>query len=310
MATVLGILGSARKDGYTVRVLDAALGAARAVSGVDAERVHLLDYRFGPCRSCYECIRNAEHRCILQDDMGAMGEGALWQRVEGANAMIWATPVHGWAADALIHLFIERLYPFVWSGELRGIPVATLSVASNQGFQEVAHTMLCQWAFTTGARYVGGLPVHAAYLEEALLDAADLGRRTAEQALRDERQGRTALGDEEHWLAYETAPWSVTDHYLANLTRGTGDPRYSLIRQSLARGTFQREEAIALLRQAEEAFERFARERALGNGEDAVRWLAKASALWTHATWKEFLEERLVGAAPPAPYRPLGAEPT
>jgi multimeric flavodoxin WrbA len=305
MALVLGLLGSGRKDGYTVKVLTRALEAAAQVEGVEVELLHLLDYRFGPCRSCYTCIRNAEHRCIQRDDMGSLGAGRLWERVEQANAMIWATPVHCWAADALIHLFIERLYPFLWSGELRGIPVATLAVASNQGFQEIAHKMLCQWAFTTGARYVGGLAVHAAYLDEALMDASDLGQRTAVAALRDAADGRTSRDDTEHWLAYLSAPWSVLPHYVENLTRGTGNPALSIIRQAIARDTFKRPEAIALLREADVAFGGFADLRALNDTEGAVRKLVEASALWTHATWKEFLEEQLIGTSPPEAYRPL-----
>ena len=305
MALVLGVLGNARKDGYTIKVLDQALETAAQIDGVQVERVHLLDYEFGPCRSCYECIRNSEHRCILKDDMGSMGAGNLWQKVESANAMLWATPVHCWTADALIHMFIERLYPFLWSGELRGIPVGTMAVASNQGFHEVAHKMLCQWAFTTGAWYEGGLAVHTAYLDEALLDAADLGTRVGLGALEDEHEGRVYRGDEEHWLAYLAKPWSVLPHYVDNLTRGTGNPAVSLIRQALARGAFQREEAIELLSEADRAFEEFAELRALNDTEGAVRRLVKASALWTHATWKEFLEEQLIGTSPPEAYRPL-----
>jgi len=305
MANLLGVLGNARKDGYTVQVLDRLLGAARTVPGVEVERVHLLDYDFGPCRSCYECITRAEHRCILRDDMGEGGAGELWRRVEAAHAMVWATPVHCWTADALIHLFIERLYPFLWSGELKGIPVATVSVASNQGFQIVAHEMLCQWAFTTGARYVGGLPVHAAYLGDALLDAEYLGRKIARSALKDEREGRRALTDEEMWLAYQATPWAVFPHYIENLTMGTSAPEFSIIRRALARGTFAREEAVALLSQADQAFEEFVRHYRLNEQERAIKALVRASALWTHATWKEFLEEDLVGAPPPEAYRPL-----
>lgn len=310
MAKVLGIIGSARKDGYTVRVLDSLLTGAGAVVGVEVQAVHLLDYSFGPCRSCYECIRMAVHRCILSDDMGQRGEGSLWRLVEGANAMAWASPVHCWTADALIHLFIERLYPFLWSGELKGIPIATLAVASNQGFQIVAHRALCQWAFTTGARYVGGLPVHAAYLPEALQDAEFLGWRLGEAALADEREGRRPLSDEEMWLAYEHAPWQVLEPYVENLTRGTGDAEHSIVRQALARGGFVKEEAIALLLKADCALEDFWRHRAIGTRAEAIGALVRASALWTHATWKEFLEEDLIHAPPPEVYRPLsrGAE--
>ena len=237
--------------------------------------------------------------------MGRRGESGLWRIVESANAMVWASPVHCWTADALIHLFIERLYPFLWSGELKGIPLATLAVASNQGFQHVAHRMLCQWAFTTGARYVGGLAVHAAYLEQALQDAAYLGSKLGEAALTDETQGRQPLTDEEMWLAYEATPWPVYPHYVDNMTQGTGAPEQSIVTQSLARGTFTRAEARSLLEEAEAALAVHWQRAHTGTREEAIRALVRASALWTHATWKAFLEDDLIKAAPPKAYRPL-----
>ncbi len=302
MARIVGILGSARKDGYTVRVLNAMLDAANKIPGVQVESVHLLDYAFGPCRSCYTCIRRADHRCIQNDDMG--GTGVLWQKIEAAHAMVWASPVHRWTADALTHLFIERLYPFIWSGKLKGIPVATLAVASNQGFQIEAHRALCQLAFSVGARYVGGLPVHAAYLGEALKDAAYLGEKIAEAALEDERS-RSALTDEELWLAYQNTPWAVYPHYVANLTMDTANPEFSIIKRALARGTFARAEAVAFLKEADKALDESMQYESLGKREQAIRTLVRASARWTHATWKEFLEEDLIQTPPPKAYRPL-----
>ena len=305
MARVLGFLGSARRDGYTVKVLKEALEGAKSVRGVKAELVYLLDYKFGSCTSCYECIRRSDHRCVLQDDMGQLGEGRLWKKIEGANGFIFAAPVHFWSADALTHLFIERLYPFLWSGELKGIPVATITVASNQGFQFVANTMLCEWAFNLAMKYVGGLPVHAAYLDEALPRARYLGMKLGEAALKDEKEGRKAPTDEETWLYYQDKPWRVFPHYIENLTMGTGNPELSVIKRSLAHGTFKRKEAVDLLKKADEEFDKFSHHYSLGNYEEAIRSLVKASAFWTHATWKEFLEERLIKAPPPKVYRPV-----
>ncbi|MCD6530173.1 flavodoxin family protein [Candidatus Bathyarchaeota archaeon] len=298
-------MGSARRDGYTVKVLKEALEGAKSVQGVEAELVYLLDYKFGPCISCYECIRRSEHRCVLQDDMGKLGEGKLWKKIEGANGFILAAPVHFWSADALSHLFIERLYPFLWSGELKGIPVATITVASNQGFQFVANTMLCEWAFTMAMKYVGGLPVHAAYLDEALPRARYLGMKLGEAALKDEKEGRKPPTDEEIWLYYQDKPWKVFPHYIENLTMGTGDPELSVIKWSLAHGTFKRKEAVDLLKKADEEFNKFSHHYSLRNYEEAIKSLVKASAFWTHATWKEFLEEQLIKAPPPKVYRPL-----
>lgn len=306
MAHVLGILGNARRDGYTIKVLNEALAGARSVPGVEVELVHLLDYDFSPCISCYECIRMTEHHCILSDDMGKKGRGKLWKKVEEANGLVFATPVHFWSADALTHLFVERLYPFLWSGRLKGIPVVTISVASNQGFQIVANAMLCEWAFTMAMEYIGGLPVHVAYLDEALPKARYQGIKIGEAALEDEKAGRTAPTDEEIWLQYQDKPWKVFPHYIENLTMGTSDPDFSIIKRALAHGTFRRKEAIEFLKKADEEFGKFAHYHNLGDCEKALRFLVKASAFWTHATWSEFLEMQSVKAPPPKAYRPVG----
>jgi len=305
MAHVLGFLGSGRKDGYTVRVLKEVLRGAGEIEGVETELVHLLDYKFGPCTSCYQCIRLPEHRCILPDDMGRKGEGRLWKKVESANGIVLAAPVHFWTADALTHLFVERLYPFLWSGELKGIPVVTIAVASNQGFQAIANELLCQLVFTFGMRYIGGLPVHVAYLDEALPKARYLGSKLGEAALNDEREGRKAMSDEELWLYYEDKPWSVFQRYVENLTMGTGDPQLSIIKRALAHGVFKREEALEFLKKADEEFDKCIHYISLGERRKAIKSLVKASAFWTSATYKEFLEEQLIKAPKPKTYRPI-----
>lgn len=303
MARVVGFLGSARKDGYTIKVLNETLEGVKSVPGVEAELIYLLGYSFGPCTSCYECIRMPEHRCVLLDDMGYRGDGKLWKNLEGANGFIFAAPVHFWTADSLTHLFIERLYPFLWSGELKGIPVATMAVASNQGFQIVANTMLCEWAFTMAMKYVGGLPVHATYLDEALPKARYLGMKLGEAALKDEKEGRKAPTDEEMWLFYQDKPWNVFPHYIENLTMGTRDPKLSIIKRALAHGTFKRKEAVELLQKADEEFDKFSHYQSLSDYENAIKSLVKTVGFWTYATWKEFLEETLIKVAPPKAYK-------
>ena len=76
-----------------------------------------------------------------------------------------------------------------------GIPVVTIAVASNTGFQIVANTMLCEWAFSYSMKYIGGLPVHTAYLDDALRKARYQGIKIGEAAVRDEKEGRKAPTD-------------------------------------------------------------------------------------------------------------------
>jgi multimeric flavodoxin WrbA len=301
MATVLALLASGRSSGFTASVLDAAVRGAQSVEGVQVRRVGLHSHRFGPCTSCFHCIRDEAHECTLPDAMGA--GGALMAEVKRANGWILADPVHFWGTSAQCHLFIERCYPFVWSGQLEGMPFASISCASNQGMQRLANQGLCKWAFTLGLRYVGGLPVHTAYMDQARREAEALGRRLGQAAVVD-AQGRKKYPDQERYADYLDAPWRPLEPYLDNLTRGTMAYERSLIAQGL--DTFTRQEAVALLEEARGQLEDALALYGKGRHRDACRHLVRASALWTHATWKEFLEEDVVQADVPAAYRPIG----
>jgi len=304
VAKVLAVLGSGRTHGYTASLLQAALEGLGKVEGVEGEVVHLARYQFSPCTSCFACIREPGRGCILPDDMGWQGE--LYRKAKAANALLVVDAVHLWGPTAYAHLFMERLYPMLWSGELEGLPFATISCASNQGMQIIATRDLCKWALGYGLRYIEGLPVHTTYLEEAKREACFLGRRLAEASLRDAREGRQKFADdEERYLYYADKPWTVLEPYIENLSRGTFRWEDSLPEYGLRQGTFHRPEAIELLEKASFAFREVIRSHDLKDLREALKHLARASLYWTNATWKEFLEEGVIGAAQPEAYRPL-----
>ena len=255
MAHILALLMSGRRKGYTAGLWQAAIEGAEAVEGVTVDATHTHDYRFGPCTSCFACIRRPEGYCVLEDDMGRRGKGALFQKVQEANGLLIAEPVHMWGSCAQTHLFIERLYPFNWAGELSGMPAMTISCASNQGMQHLATRTLARWCFCFKFRYIGGLPAHTACYQEAQNRARYLGEKLAQAALQDE-EGRKPLSDEETWLAYMDKPWNALLPYLGNLTRGTLRAEDSLIEYGLSQGTFRREEARQCLEQAREPMQR------------------------------------------------------
>lgn len=308
MAEVMAILTSGRRKGYTANLLAAAMEGINSVEGVQARYVSLHDYEFGPCNSCFNCIRNEDHACTLDDDMGRRGEGEPFSWALQANAMLLADPVHMWGPSALCHLFIERLYPMLWSGRLEGMPFASISCATNQGMQRLANREICKWAFTFGMKHVGGLPVHAAYFERALKEAEYLGRELARAALQDETDGRKPFTDVERYLAYMDKPWSVFEPYMENLSNGTMRWEDSLMEMGLRLGTFEGEEAVELLRKSQEEFKKAVNSYRLNDYRQANEHLVAASAFWTHATWKGFLAAQVIGSAPPAVYRPLPEE--
>lgn len=305
MAEVLAILGSGRRRGYTANLLAAAMEGMKRVEGVEVKYVALHDYKFGPCNSCFNCIRNEDHMCTLDDDMGRKGKAELFSWAAEANGMFLADPVHMWGPSACCHLFIERLYPMLWTGRLVGMPFASISCATNQGMQRLANREICKWAFTHGMKYIGGLPVHAAYFQRALEEAEYLGRQLALAALEDEREGRKRYTDLERYLAYMDKPWSVFQPYMENLSNGTMRWEDSLMEIGLRLGTFVKPEAIELLRKSQEEFKKAMNAYRLNDYRQANEHLVAAGAYWAHATYEEFLAEQVIKATIPPVYRPL-----
>ncbi len=77
----------------------------------------------------------------------------------------------------------------------------------------------------------------------------------------------------------------------------------SLIAQGL--DTFRQQGAVELLQEAREQLDRALALYREGRHRDACRHLVRASALWTHATWREFLQDDVIKADVPAAYRPI-----
>ena len=65
MATVLAVLCSGRKSGYTAGLLQAAAESAAKIDDVEVDLVRLHDYQFKPCTSCFACIRDEAHRFAI-----------------------------------------------------------------------------------------------------------------------------------------------------------------------------------------------------------------------------------------------------
>lgn len=300
MANILSLLASGRRKGFTASLLESAVSGAKSINDVEVEFVHLHNYQFRPCTSCFSCIRNKNHECILQDDMGANGE--LMKKLKKANALILADPVHFWGPSAQSHLFIERCYPFIWSGGLEGMPFMSISCASNQGMHRLANENICKWAFTLGLRYIGGLAVHTSYIDEAHGKVEELGKELAQAALKDEK-GREKYPEKERYVDYLSNPWQPLTAYLDNLSNGRFEYEHSLIAKGIK--DFEKEEAVELLKQSKEFFQKALKLYEDERYEAASEELVKASSLWTHATWKEFLEDKIIKSEVPEAYRPI-----
>jgi len=303
VANVLIALCSGRKHGYTAGLWQRAVEGAAAIEGVVVDAVHLHDYRFGPCTSCFSCIRRRGEGCVLDDDFGRKAQGPLYRKAAGAHAVMLVDAVHNWGPSAMAHLFIERLYPLLWTGTRRGLPFASISCATNQGMHHLARENYCKWSGGLGFRYVGGLAVHATRYDAALADAYALGSTLAQAAAGYQHGQRGDWSDLELYRHHLDLPWGFVGPYLQNLTEGTMDADRSLIARGIA--TFRHPEAVALLQQALPELRRALQAHADGKPEQAIPHLVAAGSRWTHATWREFLEDEVIGESIPEAYRPL-----
>jgi len=115
---VIGISGSARTDSDMAKeksnseaLLEISLSACKKM-GAEIEMISLRDYKIEHCKACYSTVNTqCHHPCScypqgtpLADDM----TNTLYDKVIGADAIIFATPVNNFKISTLLAAFIDR----------------------------------------------------------------------------------------------------------------------------------------------------------------------------------------------------------
>ena len=186
---VLAINGSYRDDGITDQVVTAAIDALDA-AGADTEVVNLRNYPIGFCLNCRECTQQpgtAPGKCVLDDGMSA-----LIEKIEAADAFVFASPTNFKSVTALFKRFMERLVayaywpwdkPYPQFRKHGNITKKALLVTSS-----AAPSILGRIAFASGrqlkmtAETIGAKPVGLVY--------AGLAGQTRDQRLADSVRAR------------------------------------------------------------------------------------------------------------------------
>lgn len=273
-------------------LLNQVIDGIESYDSVRCELIHLYEHDIRPCTSCWSCIRDEEHRCVLKDSMGGSGEGDLFNQILKANGIFISQPVYYGRPPAITQLFFERFYPFKWSGELSGMPFASISQAANNGGARTANKEMTRWASIFSLKYVGGLPVHLVQFEDALSRANHLGRITAEAARKDSKN-RIKIAEKDRYLGTVENPWSSLESAIMDITNGTFNYEDSLIEYSLSHNTIKEKESIELLKKASEQLKLTLYYYRLKNLEKASEHLVKTRSFWGPATFKEFLEDEV-----------------
>ncbi len=138
---VLGINASARTDGFTAELLDKILEAARG-KGARTERLDLVRYPFPFCVGKYSVDPGAcgPETCV----QGPWdGFGKIAERILGADAVVFATPVYWFSLSAQMKALLERMTSLENQGLLNlGKPMALLAVAEEEGASQALAQML------------------------------------------------------------------------------------------------------------------------------------------------------------------------
>ena len=105
---IVAINASHRGDkGFTRFFLDRLVHGATG-AGADCEVITLAKLRMNRCISCYRCQTGEPHlRCVYHDkDDVAM----VFEKMGGADLLVFATPIYMMAMASLLKIFLERLY--------------------------------------------------------------------------------------------------------------------------------------------------------------------------------------------------------
>ena len=104
---VIAINGSPRKTWNTAQMLESALSGCRD-AGAETKIVHLIDYTFKGCISCFACKRlggESYGKCAVRDDLKSVLE-EVWD----ADALLIGSPVYFSDVTADLRAFLERLW--------------------------------------------------------------------------------------------------------------------------------------------------------------------------------------------------------
>jgi multimeric flavodoxin WrbA len=110
---VIAVNGSPRKDKNTAKMLLSVLDGAKSVfPEAETKLVHLYDYNFTGCRSCFACkLRDKKYygvKCFVRD-----GISDVLDEVAQCDGLALGSPIYFNLFTGEFHSFIERLcYPY------------------------------------------------------------------------------------------------------------------------------------------------------------------------------------------------------
>lgn len=284
---LLAIQASPRKEGFTALLMRILLEGAKKMKDITIEEIFLPDQHLEFCRGCFTC-KSVPYHCPIKDDMGRNGKGSLHEKIERINGLLITLPTYLWATNSLTHAFFERLYPFLWSQQLNGLPFAFVASAYNSGMHRESARMIEKWGFIFSLEQIGGMAVHFVQIEEVRDELMDLGKRLAEATIKDFFEGRREKSLEDKYVQALERTWDLPGLYLDNITEGTGRREDLLTTKGFQKGWFKYQEAFRFFQEADDLFCKMMDCMESGTEDEAMRLLARAHRVWKDGTFIEF----------------------
>lgn len=183
---IVAFSSTPRRRGNSDILADRILAGA-AEAGASVEKVRLHGLQIQPCTACGKCQKSVDEPCVIPDDMAP-----LLEKVRGADAMVFASPIYFFTVNAQMKAFLDRMYALFGEGKFDALQGKRAALAFAYGDPDpLASGVANALGVFQGACAFLGVEltgwVHAACLDageveqnQAALDAATaLGRKLA-----------------------------------------------------------------------------------------------------------------------------------
>ena len=172
---IFGLSCSPRREGNTEILVGEALDGARG-EGAEVELFSVSGKEINPCDGCQTCLKTGE--CHIKDDMQD-----LYNKLLGADGIIFATPVYFYSMTAQAKAIIDRTIALKrpersLSNKVGGVIVTAGSLGIIQVLKDLYFYMVTRQMLP--ANYVVAYPTPAAdirKMEKCIKAARELGQQ-------------------------------------------------------------------------------------------------------------------------------------
>ncbi len=113
---VLVLTGSPRKNGNSDRMAEAFIKGAVSV-GHEAIKFETAAKKIGGCKGCQKCWSN-DQPCVHRDDFDQLAP-----LLEGADVLVFCTPLYWFTFSAPLKAAIERIYAYLRDNRHRSLKI-------------------------------------------------------------------------------------------------------------------------------------------------------------------------------------------